>query len=164
VGAWQLGRDVVALGPIRLAVQRIAASHWQPSSTLRSWGMAPLHREGDALLAPCAKGEALWIGAWLEDGNAPASVRLSDPATGASATAALPQDFQLAALAGPGQAPVPIALPRGGRRTLNLELSCGAVHAAVKVLVLDPAEWAARAGRGAPPQLVHPPPLPPLLG
>lgn len=164
MGAWQLEHDVVALGPLRLAVQRIAASHWQPSGTLRSWGMAPLHREGDALLAPCARGEALWIGAWLEDGDVPASVGLSDPATGASATAALPHDFQLAALGGPGKAPVPIALPQGGQRTLNLELSYGAVHAAVEVLVLDPAEWAARVGRAAPLPLTHPPPLPPRLG
>lgn len=162
--AWQLDHDVVSLGPLRLAVQRIARSHWKPDGALRSWGLAPLHREGEALLVPCAADEALWIGAWLEEEAARATVHVGDPASGASATAELPGEFQLARLRGAATGVAPLALPDGGRRSLRLELDSVSARAPVELLLLDPAAWAARAGRTAPAPLDQPPPLPPLLG
>ena len=164
MGAWQLDHDVVALGPLRLAVQRIASSHWKPSAALRSWGLAPLHREGDALLVPCGEDEALWLGAWLEDEAASATLRVTDPAADASAAAELPRDFQLTSLRGPGETQRPLSLPDGGRRILRLELGLDRANAAVELVLLAPADWATRAGRAAPPLLDQPPPLPPRLG
>ena len=164
MGAWQLDHDVVALGPLRLAVQRIARPHWKPDGALRSWGLAPLHREGDALLVPCGEDEALWLGAWLEDEAASATLRVTDPAADASAAAELPRDFQLTSLRGPGETQRPLSLPDGGRRILRLELGLDRANAAVELVLLAPADWATRAGRAAPPLLDQPPPLPPRLG
>jgi hypothetical protein len=164
VSAWQLDHDVVALGPLRLAVQRIARSHWRPDGALRSWGLAPLHREGEALLVPCAEDEALWLGAWLEDDMAGATLRVADPATGASETAELPRDFQLTSLRGPGGTQLPLSLPHGGRRVLRLEFGHDRARAALELVLLGPAGWAARTHRPAPAPLDKPPPLPPLLG
>jgi hypothetical protein len=164
VGAWQLDHDVVALGPLRLAVQRIASSHWKPSGALRSWGLAPLHREGQALLVPCGTDETLWLGAWLEDDAPGATLRVTDPATGASATADLPRDFQLGSLRGPDGTQLPLSLPGGGCRSLRLELGQDRIRTAMELVVLGPAAWASRTGRTAPAPLDQPPPLPPLLG
>lgn len=162
--AWQLDHDVVSLGPLRLAVQRIASSHWQPSGALRSWGLAPLQREGQALLVPCGAEEALWIGAWLEEERARAAVRVADPASGASATADLPGEFQLTSLRSAGAGVTPIALPDGGQRSLQVEIDCEGRRAALELMLLEPAAWAARTGRAVPAPLDQPPPLPPLLG
>lgn len=164
MGAWQLDHDVVALGPLRLAVQRIAISHWKAAGALRSWGLAPLHREGQTLLVPCGTDETLWLGAWLEEDAPGATLRVTDPASGASAEAELPRDFQLTSLRGPGGTQLPLSLPHGGRRILRLELGIDRASAAVELVLLAPADWAARAGRAAPALLDQPPPLPPLLG
>lgn len=164
MGAWQLDHDVVALGPLRLAVQRIASSHWRPSGALRSWGLAPLHRSGDELLVPCAADESLWLGAWLEDAEQHAALRVVDRASGASAAAELPGDYQLTFLRGPGTVAEPLALPDGGRRSLRVELDCEGAHAPLDLVLLEPAAWASRTGRKAPTPLEGPPPLPPRLG
>lgn len=162
--AWRLDHDVVSLGPLRLAVQRIARPHWKPEGALRSWGLAPLHREAEALLVPCGADEALWLGAWLEEEATHASLRVTDPASGASATADLPGEFQLAALRGAGPDATPLALPDGGQRRLQVEIDCEGGRAALDLLLLEPAAWTARARRSAPVRLEGPPPLPPLLG
>ena len=161
---WQLDHDVVTLGPLRLAVQRIARRHWKPDGTLRSWGLAPLHREAETLLVPCGPDEALWLGAWLEDDAPGATLRVTDFAMGASAAAELPRDFQLTSLRGPGGTQLPLSLPDGGRRILRLELGLDRASAAVELVLLAPVDWAARTGRAAPALLDQPPPLPPRLG
>ena len=162
--AWQLDHDVVTLGPLRLAVQRIARPHWKPDGTLRSWGLAPLHRERDALLVPCGGDEALWLGAWFEDEAPRASLRLTDAVSGASATAHLPGEFQLTALRSDSTGAMPLALPDGGVRRLRLEIDCEGRRAAAELLLLEPAAWAARSSRPVPAPLGQPPPLPPRLG
>jgi hypothetical protein len=164
VVAWQLDHDVVALGSLRLAVQRIASSHWKPSGELRSWGLAPLHREGDALLVPCAAQETLWLGVWLEDGGSGARVRVTDEVTGMSAAVELPREFRLTALHGPDATDAPLTLPDGGCRRLRLEFDCDTARAAAELVLLTPRAWAARAGREGPAPLDQPPPLPPHLG
>ena len=162
--AWQLDHDVVALGPLRLAVQRIARPHWKPDGALRSWGLAPLHLEGQTLLVPCGADEALWLGAWLEDDAARASLRVTDPACDASATTELPREFQLTALRSTDARAMPLALPDGGSRSLRVEIDCEGRRASMELLLLVPAAWAARSARPAPDPLGQPPPLPPLLG
>lgn len=164
MGAWQLDHDVVALGPLRLAVQRIASSHWRPSGALRSWGLAPLHGAGDELLVPCAADESLWLGAWLEDGEQHAALRVADRASGASAAAGLPGDYQLTCLLGPDAVAEALALPEGGRRSLRLELDCEGTRTALDLVLLEPAAWASLTGRKPPTPLEGPPPLPPRLG
>lgn len=168
--AWHLGQDLVAFGALRVGVQRIAASHWSAAQPLRSWGGAPLHREGDALYVPCADGEALWIGAWLEDASTEdasrlATVQLSDPVSGLSAAIDVPQGYQLCALSGPGRLPEALIRPAGQeRRTLRLELQCGPGRTTIPVSLLTPHAWTARSGRKAPALPDRPPPLPPRLG
>ena len=65
--AWCLDGDVIVLGALRVTVERMAASHWRPDARLRSWGPAPMQRDHDAVLVPCATDECLWLGTWLED-------------------------------------------------------------------------------------------------
>ena len=161
--AWTVEGDVLALGPLQLALQRIALSHWRAGERLRSWGTAPLARERGRLCLPCAGDEALWLGAWVEEGEA--RVRLIDPLSGGEASLVLPRDYQLAALADLAGTPQPLTLAAGGAaRRLRLELDCGGSRAVIELLLLAPAAWAARCGRPAPPPLDEPPPLPPRLG
>ena len=61
---WQQDGDALDGCGLRIAVQRLAASGWRPTGVLRSWGLAPLYRDGDALCVPCADDEVLWLGAW----------------------------------------------------------------------------------------------------
>jgi hypothetical protein len=165
MAAWRLDHDVVVLGPVRMVVQRIAISHWRATGTLRSWGVAPLHRAGDGLFAPCAAGEAVWIGAWLDEESSAAQIHVSDVISGKSATGELPRDYQIAALSGEGGAPEPLTLSAGrDRRAFDLEIRCDQDSADVELTLLTPATWAALAGRGPPYPLDQPPPLPPLLG
>jgi hypothetical protein len=161
---WQLKQDVVSLGPLRLAVQRIACSHWNPSGILRSWGRVPLHREAGVLLAPCAPAEALWLGVWLEDSEGPASVALFDPISGYNASATLPIDYQIGALHRKDFPDRPISLPNGNSYNLRLELVCIEKHAVISFLLVKPIDWSQRAGSDAPKPLDQPPPLPPLMG
>lgn len=161
--AWAVEGGALALGPLRLALQRIALSHWRAGARLRSWGTAPLAREDARLCVPCATDEALWLGAWVEAGEA--RLRLADPASGRAARLVLPRDYQLTALDDAAGVPRPLTLAAGGAaRTLRLELDCGAARAAIALELLPPMAWAARCGRPPPPPLDEPPPLPPRLG
>lgn len=155
---------MLVCGALRLRLHRIALAHWRAGQRLRSWGVAPLHRDGNALLAPCAPDEALWLGAWTEDGAGLASARLQDPALPAGAEITLPADFQLTALAdGAGHA-TPLTLAAGqARRSLRLELD-GAPGAVLALALLAPGAWAQATGRAAPVPLHGPPPLPARLG
>lgn len=205
-GAWSLDGDVIVLGTLRVTMQRIAASHWKPDRTLRSWGQVPMQREHDTVMVPCAADECLWLGGWMEDdameeptagptsgpaGNPPAShtpsptasppqapasaapvaapfaarIALRDPVSGGCAIATLPEDFQLSALRSEHAPPEPLQLPapRLSRR-LRLELECGSTRAALDLVLLPPAVWAAHAHRAPPAPLDAPPPLPPRLG
>ncbi|MGL6111856.1 MAG: hypothetical protein ACRC2B_17330 [Rubrivivax sp.] len=165
---WSVEGDVLTLGSLHLAVQRIGRSHWGAGVPLRSWGPSPLHLEGLALHLPCAADEALWLGAWLEPDDTPApavAVALHDPARAATARIVLPAQTQLATLDGP-DGPRPIARdPRHPDASAQiLELEVGDARAQLSVVLEDPMAWAARAGRPPPPPLRGPPPLPPRLG
>ena len=131
---WCLDGDVIVLGDLRVTVERIAASHWQPDGRLRSWGQVPMQRENDAVLLPCASDECLWLGAWLEedptDGPTraltPARITVRDPASGGSAVAALPDAYQLGALRSDRTPPEPLQLAaHSDSRRLAIELECG---------------------------------------
>lgn len=185
---WCLDGDVIVLGALRVTVERIAASHWRPDGRLRSWGQAPMQRERDVVLVPCAPDECLWLGAWVEDdamaepiggpaegamaasvaapmaGGPPARIVIRDPASGAYAVAALPETYQLGALCSAHAPPAPLHLaPADASRPLRLELECGAARAAFDLILLPPAAWAAHAHRAPPAPLDAPPPLPPRL-
>ena len=187
--AWCLDGDVIVLGALRVTLERMAASHWRPDERLRSWGQAPMQRENDTVLLPCAPDECLWLGAWLEDdsmaepsggppedamaapvtdamGGGPAArIAVRDPASGARAVAALPEAYQLGTLRSAHAPPAPLQLaPPDARRRLKLELECGAARAAFELILLPPTAWAAHAHRAPPAPLDAPPPLPPRLG
>ena len=168
--SWRLEHDVLVAGALRVAVQRIGIGYWQPGIRLRSWGLAPLHREGDTICVPCGAGEALWIGAWLEDGVDAAHVRLRDPSTGGSGSIALPPDGQLTALAEPSRPPRPVMLTAPTSHAmvqpmkLELGLESAGSDAELELLLMTPDEWAARAARTPAAPRVAPPPLPPRLG
>jgi hypothetical protein len=166
--SWSVDGDVLKLGSLHLAVQRIGRSHWAAGVPLRSWGPVPLHRQGVALYLPCAADEALWLGAWLEPQDTPEpamAVALHDPARAAAARIVLPAQTQLTALLGQG-GPRPIARdsrhPDAAAQILELEV--GDARAQLDLVLEDPTTWAARAGRAPPPPLRGPPPLPPRLG
>ena len=186
--AWCLDGDVIVLGALRVTVERIAASHWRPDARLRSWGPAPMRRENDAVLLPCAADECLWLGAWLEDdamadtsggppegamaapvadamaSASPARITVHDPANGARAAATLPEAYQIGTLRSAHAPPAPLQLaPPDACRRLRLELECGAARAAFELILLPPAAWAAHAHRAPPAPLDAPPPLPPRL-
>lgn len=162
MAGWQLQRDLVLVPGLRLRLHRIGLAHWRAGARLRSWGVAPLHREGDTLHAPCAAGEALWIGGWLdEDDNGHAELQLHDAAAGLQATAVLPADFQLTTLGGTQ----PITLARSGAaRTFALAVTHAGRHTCIALQLLPPADWALRTGRPAPAAPAAPPPLPPRYG
>lgn len=162
--SWHLKQDVVSLGSLRLAVQRIAYSHWNPSETLRSWGRVPLHRETDVLLVPSAPAEALWLGVWLEDSDGPANVALTDPISGYNASAKPPRDYQIGVLRRKDSEDRPISLATDNPYQLRLELVSIEKRATISLLLVKPIEWSHRAGREAPEPLDQPPSLPPLLG
>ena len=167
---WRLEHDVLVAGALRVAVQRIGIGHWQPGTRPRSWGLAPLHRDGNTICVPCDSGEALWLGAWLEDSVDAARVRLRDPLTGGSASIALPPDGQLTTLAETSQTPRPVTLtaskshPMLQRLNLELGLESGSAVANLELLLLTPGEWATRSTRTPPAPRSGPPPLPPRLG
>lgn len=163
--SWTVESDVLAAGDLRITVQRIALDQVREPGTLRSWGLAPLHRDGDEVLVPCAPGEALWIGAWMEESSSIGRARVTDPVSGHSGTLALPRDYQLALLRHEGSEPEPLALSAGAtQRTLALELATDTVAAILTLSLLVPAAWAERSGREPPAPLGGPPPFPPRLG
>jgi hypothetical protein len=163
--AWHLDRDLVVFEGLRLRVHRIALAHWSAAATLRSWGAATLHREGDVLHVPCADGEALWIGVWLDDELPAASVRVTAPASGYLAAIQVPEKFQIASLKGPDGSDRPIARPvASDRLDLVLDLQCGPLGVPIALSLRTPEAWATCSGRPAPDALTGPPPLPPRLG
>jgi hypothetical protein len=164
VTAWRLERDIITLGPLRVALQRIAVTHWQPAGALRSWGLVPLHRDDDRLLAPAYADEALWIGAWLEDAATQAELRVIDPLSGVRAELELPRDYQLAALPGPDGDPQPVARATATERSLRIQLACGTDRAEFDLVLLEPEDWSARSGQPPTVPLSGPPPPPPRLG
>lgn len=145
-------------------MQRIGLGHWRPEPPLRSWGVAPLHAEPGLLIVPCYAGEALWLGAWLEAGGTTAVLLLSDPASGAAGLMELPAQDQLVALRRADAAPVPITRGAAAQHLLGLLLQLGPATTRLDLLLLEPMQWQARAGRAAPPPRQTPPPLPPRLG
>jgi len=163
---WCLNDDVVAFGNLRLAVQRIAMSHWNGEYRLRSWGVAPLYRDGDALCVTCAPDEALWIGAWLEDESNAAVVKVYDVISGTSGEINLPGAYQLSAMeAEIGGSKEPLAIPsESGSRTYRLDISLPNSRVSIDLMLLPSATWAELSGRDPPDPLDEPPPHPPLLG
>ncbi len=166
---WSLDGDVIVLGELRVSVQRVGNSHWQPDGRLRSWGQVPMHRDDDTVLLPCAADESLWLGAWLEDDPmqcpSPVTIAVRDLASGASAVAVLPDDYQIGALLSESSTPEPLQIPASSaQRRLALEFGYGTTRAALEFVLLPPTTWSARAGRPPPPPAVTPPPLPPRLG
>lgn len=162
MAGWRLLGDLVIFESLRLRLHRIDRSHWRASGVLRSWGAVALHRDGEALHAPCADDEALWLGAWLDDDETVmASVTLTDSASGYSAAITPPGSFQIAGLFGPDGARKPLVR---ADNALSLKLRCGLASAAAALLLHTPGDWAVLAGRPAPDDLTGPPPLPPRLG
>lgn len=160
MAAWHLQRDMLIFPGLRMRLHRIGLSHWQADARLRSWGVAPLHRHGDSVLAPCAEGEALWLGAWLDDDMGAATLHLRDTAGAQTAAITLPRDFQLTGLrdaAGHVQA---LAQPP---RQLGLAVRSAGAPIELTLALHTPAAWAERAARTAPAALAGPPPLPPRL-
>ncbi|RCW70162.1 hypothetical protein [Pseudorhodoferax soli] len=154
-----LQRDLLVFMGLRMRVHRIGLAHWQAGARLRSWGVVPLHRNGDELLAPCGAREALWLGFWQDEEDGPgATVELHDRARGASASIVLPPEFQLTALRGADGTAHPIAPPAAH---YALALSTGGAQCLLSLQLQPPREWAQAAGRAAPPALTGPPPLPP---
>jgi hypothetical protein len=159
--AWRLDNDVLSLAGLRLRLHRIGLTHWRAGTTLRSWGAVPLHADGDALHVPCGAGEALWLGAWLDDEPASAMLRLGNAGSGRTAVIALPGAFQIASVPDAGGADQPII---AAQAPLLLELASNGSRAGITLLLQDPAAWSTLSGRDAPAPLGGPPPLPPRLG
>jgi len=159
--AWRLRGDVLVFEHLRLRLHRIGLAHWHAGAVLRSWGAVALHRSGDALHAPCAAGEALWLGVWLDEEGVTAEVALIDPLTARRAAIAPPGGFQIAGLCGDDAALHPLVQTGA---ILGIQLRCGTASTAASLQLLAPAAWAALSGRPAPDPLTGPPPLPPRLG
>lgn len=155
-----LQRELLVFQGLRMRVHRIGLSHWQAGARLRSWGVAPLHRADDRLLAPCGPQETLWLGFWQDDEHGPgAQVCLQDVAQGLSATLVLPPDFQLTALrAADGAAH---AITPATADHLQLRLCTAGTACTLALQLLPPAAWAQATGCAAPAALSGPPPLPP---
>jgi hypothetical protein len=140
-----------------VALQRLPACHWQPQSVLRSWGVAALHRVGDAVCVPCGEGETLWLGAWAEPAGGRGAVWLADAAGATAGRVDVPAGYALTAL----HARQPIDASTSG---LALHLAAaGDAPVRLALQVLPPAAWCAVSGR-AWSALQAPPPLPPRLG
>lgn len=158
----ELQRDLLVFKGLRMRVHRIGLAHWQGGARLRSWGVAPLHCEGDRLLAPCGPDEALWLGCWQDEEDGPgAQVQLRDRAHDSVASIALPPDFQLTALRDAAGVAHAIA---GAGSSYELQLSTGGAQCLLALQLLTPADWAQAASRAAPAALTGPPPPPPRYG
>ncbi len=158
---WRLDGDALDAAGLCLALQRIGLSHWRAEGVLRSWGLAPLHRDGDRLCAPCGDDEALWLGAWPEAAGGSGTVTLRDGLQAEATGIELPRQQAITALPG-GR---PIRRPAQARwHELQITLAAPGGEAVGLVLaLLDPADWSARSGRPWAP-LSGPPPRPPRLG
>ena len=159
---WSVDGDSLSCGTLRLAIQRIGVTHWQLNGKLRSWGVAPLHLEGECLYVPCADDEALWIGAWLEPRLGGGTVSLADyDLGGLTVRIDLSAASRITAL-GNG-APVARLLGKAAR-SLQLTLTHDrAAPVCIEMVLIQPLDWMARSSRHVP-TLDGPPPLPPRLG
>jgi hypothetical protein len=158
----ELQRDLLVFMGLRMRVHRIGLAHWQAGARLRSWGVAPLHRDGDQLLVPCGAREALWLGFWQDEEDGPgATVELHERTRALAARSVLPPDFQLTALRGTDGAAHAIAPPAAH---YELQLSTGGARCLLALQLQPPREWAHAAGRAAPAALTGPPPPPPRYG
>ncbi len=162
---WKLDNDLVSFENLRLRVHRIGLSHWRAGVRLRSWGVAPLHRVGDALHMPCANDEALWLGAWMDDDTASAGLRLSDKDGACHSAIIVPPAFQITGMHDQDGLELPLTrMDNKARRDLVLHLQCSQADATIQLTLCTPAAWASRALRPEPDPLTGPPPLPPRLG
>jgi hypothetical protein len=166
--AWRLDNDVLFVGALRIAMQRIGIAYWRAAAALRSWGAAPLHRQESRVLAPCSSREALWLGAWLEGDGPPARVRLQDAKRGAEGVLDVAAYGQLTTLVDAAGRPGPVSRgPRPGgarRRDLALHVECRGEIEHIELALVSPALWSRLAGRTTAPERHEPPPLPPRLG
>lgn len=162
---WHLKDDLVSFLGLRLRMHRIGLSHWCAGARLRSWGVAPLHRDGDALQLPCADDEALWLGAWMDDDAASAGLRLSDKSGAWQTAITVPPGFQITGLHDQNGSEHPLALVGyGAQRNLVLRVQCRQADATIHMTLYAPDRWSSLAKRSAPAPLAGPPPLPPRLG
>lgn len=160
---WRLDGDALDAAGLRVTWQRIDATHWNAAGPLRSWGLAPLYRDGDVLCIPCADDEVLWLGAWAEPpaGQGWVELRTGDGAD--TMRIEIPRQSAIAALRDASPIARTDAEPA---RELQLALaSDGGPSPAVQLTVrlLAPEAWSARSGRAWMP-LSGPPPRPPRLG
>ena len=166
---WQLDGNALDGCGLRIAVQRLGASHWQPRGALRSWGLALLHRDRDGLCVPCADDEVLWPGAWPEPAGGAGELSLQDPVSWLGARISVPAQQAITALGGEQ----PITRPPGvAVHALRIGLQTGlqtglAPHLGpaltISLVLMAPAAWSARSGLPWA-ALPGPPPLPPRLG
>lgn len=168
VTGWSVAREVLAIGGVRLALQRIGIDHWRPDARLRSWGIAPLHPiDSTAVAAPCWPEEALWLGAWGEEPDvlAVVSLRTADASTPA-ARMEVPAGSAITALPDAGGSAHPIAWMGSEAEELAFTLSVEYAGAttSLDLILLRPDAWEQHSGRPAPPPRLQPPPLPPRLG
>lgn len=158
---WQSDGGTVVCGGLRLALQRIASSHWRAEGVLRSWALAPLHREGDRLCVPCGASEVLWLGAWLEGSGRAGALSLRDREAGVEARLDLAHGYALTAI---GQQPLALREAESSR-VFALDLHAGAeVPVSIELELMEPAVWTAMSGRAWSALPDRPPPLPPRLG
>jgi hypothetical protein len=160
---FSLDDDVLSFSGVKLVVQRLGLEAWQAHGGLRSWDIAPLHREGGELLVPCSEHEALWLGITCDDGVA-GVVSFTDELSGGVGGLTLPDDYQLGSLVRAGEAK-PIRLePNEVERRLRLDVRLEHQRSLTLIFKLvTPQAWSARSRR-APPGSLERPPLPPLLG
>lgn len=158
---WRLDGDSLDGAGLRVAVQRIGAAHWREQGVLRSWGLAPMHRDGDTLCVPCGDDEVLWIGAWAEPPGGRGGVSLRDGHEDPCARIEVPREQAITALV--GGRPIVRTAPQQ-RRDLVLALApLAGEPVEIALALLVPADWSALAGRDWAP-LAGPPPRPPRLG
>ena len=159
--------DHLAIGDVRITLNRVPAGRWTPTGALRSWARARLLQIGDEVLVPCPVEEALWLGAWSVQPPEMEDAVLLDEGP-RQARLALREGTQLRGLA-PDD---PLCLPPGAaQRSLLLSVrgpsaTPGAASRApvtMTLRLLRPEPWARQAGEALEP-LGEEPPLPPRLG
>jgi hypothetical protein len=160
-GQWQLDGDALDCAGLRLTFQRIGLGHWRPTGVLRSWGLAPLHRQDDTLYLPCGSDEALWIGAWAEEHDAAGEVALLELGNALQTTIHVPAQGAITALGGQRAISRPADRP-SWLLTLRV-VPRGSEAAQIGLMLMAPAAWCSLSGR-AWQALSGPPPLPPRLG
>jgi hypothetical protein len=159
--------DHLAIGDVRITLNRVPAGRWTAAGELRSWARARLLVTGDEVLVPCPADEALWLGAWCVQPPAPEdAVSLEEGPR--QARLALREGTQLRGLAPDDPLCLP---PSGAQRSLRLSISgpsatpgaAPRAPVARTLRLLRPDPWARQAGEAVE-ALGEEPPLPPRLG